>query len=505
MSGVMKKIQIIVFLIAALLSLAAAQSLPALTPPGAVGGFYTRNLSVKKAFFVDFQAEWNRLGINDLIFNMIEDDPDFSEGDIDDLKKFFTIDIIGREAILVFYANGDFFFLTRPAAKNAAEIISAVRDQLDSPKQRGGWLVEENEEDGIALIVGVSSDAILIASPEAANRFFSGDRGLKIPVSGDIAAWFKPQPLWEYLDNPDLNLPPSAIAAIKTFTGLASASNFQIDGVYENSSFCLDPNQDSDLAKIFLTSDSAWDLATLPHGLSATSGVIDLPALGRYVNRWAAEFNFDIDIDLSSFGTRFALIDAGSENPQQALQNPMGSLLLLLETQDSLTAEVTLLSWLQMAAAFATPEGEGGFSVEPIAVNGRDGKAIQLGLTGTIYLVSYDDHLALATSKDALDLLTAPKLGSDPDFSRLSKMLPANYWGASYGNYNKTLKQAAQIFPLMMMQSIGDAETQQITTELTMKLSQFFVFMADRTGGAISYTKQKNKCLVSSGFIEVNW
>ncbi len=501
----MKRIRIITLLAAALFSLAAAQSLPALTPPGAAGGIYTRNLAVKKAFFVNFQAEWNRLGINDLFLDVLNKDAEVTQDDIDKVGKFLTVDVVGREGIVVFYADGSFFFMARPSANRATEIINAVREQMKSPRKLKGWLIEESVEGDTTVIAGVSSDAILIASKEAADRFFAGDRGLKMPVSGDFAAWVEPEPLWSYLEDPSLGIPPNGVTAIKTFSGFAGATSFETDGIHSSGSICFDPSQDAEMAAVFLPGESAWKLADLPLGVSATTGVLDLPALGDYVNRWAAEFDSEMELDLSAFGKRFAMIDAGSDNPQDALQNPMGNLLLLLETKDSLTAEVTLLSWLQMGAAFSTPEGQGGFSVEPITVDGRDGKAVQMGMAGTLYLVSYDDHLALATSKDALNLLSAPPLSSDPNFARLAKLLPASYSSASYGNYKKSLNQAAQMLPLMMMQTVDDAESQQFMTELAMKLSQFFSFVAERTGGTISYTKQKGSCLASSGFTEVDW
>ncbi|WP_457637239.1 hypothetical protein [Oceanithermus sp.] len=501
----MKRIRVITLLAVALFSLAAAQSLPALTPPGAAGGIYTRNLSIKKAYFVNFQAEWNRLGISDLFFDLLKNDGEVTQEDIDEVSKFLTVDVVGREAILTFYADGNFFFMTRPSAEKTKEILSAIRKQMESPEKRGGWLIEESDEGDLKVISGVSSDAILIASKGAAERFFNGDRGLKMPVNGDLAIWLEPEPLWVYLNDPDLGLPPDAVKAIKTFTGMAGAVNIETDGVHSNSSFCFDPSQDADLAGIFLTNESAWNLADLPRGISATTGVVDLPALGSYVSRWMTELGLDMTLDLSSFGKRYALIDAGSQDPQQALQNPLGNLLLLLETKDSLTAEVTLLSWLQMAASFATAEGEGGFSVEPITVDGHDGKAVQLGMAGTLYLVSYDDRLALATSKEALNLLSAPKLGSDPEFTRLVKMLPPNYVGASYGNYRKTFEQVAQLLPLTMMQTIDDAETQQLMAQLSAKLGQFFKFVAERTGSAIGYTIKDGSCLASSGFTQVNW
>jgi len=505
MAAVMKKNFIVTLLAFALLSLAAAQSLPALTPPGAAGGLYTRNLAVKKAFFVNFQAEWNRLGINDMFIDMIESDPEVAPEDVDEVSKYLTIDIIGREAILTFYADGNFFALARPSADKTGEIISGLRDAMENPQERGGWLVEEDDSDGMTVVFGVSSDTILIASKGAADRFFAGDRGLKLPVSGDLAIWLKPQPLWIYLNDPSLGLPPSAVTAIKTFTGFAGAASFELDGVHGSDSVCFDPNQDSQLASIFLAGKQAWNLAQLPRGVNVTSGVLDIPALGDYVNRWAMEFGTDLQLDLSSFGERFALIDAGAEDPQQALQNPMGNLLLLLETKDSLTAEVTLLSWLQMAAAFSTPEGQGGFEVQAINVGGREGKAIQLGMAGTLYLVSYDDHLALATSEEALGLLNGPNLASDPGFARLSKLLPASYSSASYGDNRKSLEQAAQLLPFMMMQTVDDAETQQFMAELTVKLSQFFSFVAEHTGGSISYSKQTGNCLAGSSFTEVEW
>jgi len=501
----MKRNQIITFLVAVVLSLAAAQSLPALTPPGAAGGLYTRNLAVKKAFFVNFQAEWNRLGINDLFLEAIKSEPDVTQEDIDEVSKFLSLDLIGREAILTFYADGNFFFMTRPSAQKTAEIIAAIREELESPQQRGGWLIEEDEEDGLTTILGVSSDAILFASKGAADRFFAGDRGLKMPIDGDLALWFDAKPLWIYLDDPSLGIPPNGIAAIKTFTGLGVAANLETNGINDSGYFCFDPSQDADLANIFLVGESAWNIADLPSGVSVSTGMLDLPALGNYINRWAAEFDAGLEIDLTSFGKRFAIVDAGADDPQEVLQNPLGNLLVLLETTDSLTAEVTLLSWLQMAAAFSTPEGQGGFSVEPITVNGREGKAVQLGMAGTLYLVSYDDRLAIATSEAALNLLAAPKLSSNSDFVRLSKMLPAKYVGASYSDNRKTLEQAAQLLPFVMMQSVEDAETQRFMTELTAKLSEFFSFVANRTGGSISYTQRNGPCLQSAGFTQINW
>jgi len=505
MTGMMKRNQVFSLLAVLLLSLSLAQSLPALTPPGAAGGIYTRNLAVKKAFFVNFQAEWNRLGIGDTFLELVESEPDVTQEDVSEFDKLLTVDIIGREAILTFYADGNFFAMARPSAKKTAEIIAAIRKQMDSPQKKGGWLIEESEEDDMSVVVGVSSDTILIASKGAADRFFAGDRGLKLPASGDLAIWLEPQPLWMYLDDPSLGLPPRAISAIKTFSGFVDAITLDLDGVHNKSSICFDPSQDPELADIFLLDDRAWNLADLPRGVTATTGVIDLPALGNYLNSWAADSDTDLEIDLSAFDKRFAMIDAGNNDPQQALQNPMGNLLFLLETKDSLTAEVTLLSWLQMGAAFSTPEGQGGFNVEPISVNGHEGKAVQLGMAGVLYLVSYEDRLALATSKEALKLLSAPKLASDPDFVRLSKILPAQYISASYGNYKKTLEQAAQLLPLMMMQSVDDAETQQAMAELTMKLSQFFSFVAEHTGGTIGYINKKGPCLVGAGFTEVDW
>ncbi len=505
MTGVMKNLRVITFVGAILLTLAAAQSLPALTPPGAAGGVYTRNLAVKKAFLVDFQAEWNRLGISQMFLDLMKSDGELDQADVEELQKLLSIDIVGREGIAAFYPDGNFFLMARPSADKAGEILASIRKELDSPKQRNGWLVMESDEGGLKVVSGVSSDAILIASQGAAERFFAGDRGLKMPVSGDLALWFEAPTLWGYLDDPNLGLPPDAVRAIKTFTGFAAAVNLELDGVHSSSSLCLDPGQDSDLAAIILTGENAWSLADLPRGVSVTTGVIDLPALGDYVNRWAAEFDSDLELDLSSFGRRYALIDAGASDPQEALQNPWGNLLVFLETKDSLTAEVTLLSWLQMAASFATPEGEGGFSVKAITVDGREGKEIQLGMAGTLYLVSYEDRLALATSRKALELLSGPRLSSDTGFTRLASSLPASYASASYSDNKTGLKQAAQMLPLVMMQTIEDPEAQQFMAEFTTKLSQFFDFAARKIGGSLSYTREDGSCLVSSGFTEVRW
>lgn len=502
----MKANRILTFAAFALLALASAQSLPKLTPPGAVGGLYTRNLAVKKAFLVNFQAEWNRLGIAKMFSDLVKDQND-DAGDVKKVEKLLSADLVGREGIVVFYPDGSFFVMARPSAERADEIIKLVRESLKNPQQMKGWLIEESQQEDLPtpVIVGVSNDALLIASKDAADRFFKGDRGLEMPASGDFTIWGEAQPLWVYLNDPNLGLPPEAVTAVKTFKGFAYATNLELDGIHSSGSFCLDPSKDADLAAIFLPKATAWPLGDLPAGVSATSGTLDLPLLGKYITHWAKVLRQDMEIDLSAFGQRYALVDAGTLDPQQALQQPFGNLLLLLETKDSLTAEVTLLSWLQMTAAFSTPEGQGGFSVEPVTVAGHEGKKVSIGMAGDLYLVSLEDRLALATSKKAIDLLQAPPLKNDPGFAKLAAMLPPAYAGASYGNYRTFLKQTAQLLPLMMMQTIDDAQTQAFMAELSTKLSKFFDFVASRVGGGISYDVVQKGCMNSTSFTQVNW
>ncbi len=502
----MKANRILTFVAFTLLALTSAQSLPKLTPPGAVGGLYTRNLSVKKALLVNFQAEWSRLGIGQMFSDLFKD-AEGDNGDVKKVEKLLSTDLVGREGIVVFYPNGSFFVMARPSAERANEIIKLVRESFKNPKQMKGWLIEENPQEDLPtpVVFGVSSDALLIASKDAADRFFKGDRGLNMPISGDFAFWLEAEPLWVYLDDPNLGLPPEAVTAIKTFKGFDYAANLELDGIHSSGSACFDPSKDADLAAIFLPQAAAWPLGDLPAGVSATSGTLDLPLLGKYLTHWAKLLGQDMEIDLSAFGQRYALIDAGTPDPQQALQNPFGNLLLLLEAKDSLTAEVTLLSWLQMAAAFSTPEGQGGFSVEPVTIAGHEGKKVSIGMAGDIYLVSLEDRLALATSKKAIDLLQAPPLKNDPGFAKLAAMLPPAYVSASYGNYQTTLKQAAQLLPLMMMQTIDDAEAQAMMSKLSTKLSKFFDFVAGRVGGGISYDVIQGGCVNNISFTQVNW
>ncbi len=496
-----------VFILAAVLLLsAAAQSLPALTPPGAAAGFYTRNLAVKKAFFIDFQLEWKRLGFFDLFKEAVEKEGDLNSDDLQLASEVLNLDLVGREGLIAVYPSGDFFAIARPSADRVDTLIALLNKTMDHPQKRAGWLLERDDSEGLPVYVGHNGELLLAASEGALERFFGGERGLKVPLEGDLAYWGYAQPLWPLLEDQE-QLPPEIVRAVKTFVSLAGAFDIKEGGAFTRSRFALDPDQDPVLASLFLPSGAAWPLGELPRGVSAGSYVFDLAALGDYVSRLAAVFGEDLNLDLSAFGRRVAFVDAGSEDPQEALSNPLGNLLIVLETKDTLTAEVTLLTWLQSLAGFATPEGEGGFSVEATEVAGMPAKRLTIGMLGNLVLVTGEDRLYLATSERAAALLEASeKLADDPKFVQLAKLyLPDRYTGASYTDNREAIQQAARMLPLMMMQTVDDPEVQAFTFEFAEKLARLLDFLAGRVGSGVSYQKIQGSAVEGFGFMEVAW
>jgi len=498
----------LVVLAALFFSVALAQSLPALTPPGAAAGIYTRNLAIKQAFFINFQAEWRRLGLSDLFKRMLEEDGELTADDVQLAGEVLNIDLVGREGILVVYPSGDVFAMARPSADRVDTLIALLNKSMENPVTRNGWVLErfDDEEGGMPGYLGHNGELVLMGSEGAVERFLAGDRGLELPAEGDLVVWVEGEPLWPLLEDPALGLPPRVVNSIKTFNDYAFSMTIEADGFHTYSRLGLAPQYDPELAALFLTDEAAWPLDDLPRGLSVYSGVFDLAAFGDYVTRYAAELGEDFVLDLSAFGNHFALVDAGSESPEEALQNPTGNLLLILETRDPLTAEVTLLTWLQMLAGFAMPEGAGGFQVNPVDMGGLQGKEVMVGMLGTYYLVTDGDRLYLATSPRAADLIGGPTLAEDPDYRRIAKtFLPKRATGFSYGNNREAIKQAAQLLPFMMMQSVEDPETQAMLYEFSSKLAQFLDFVADHLGANAGYQQRKDNALEGRGLLEVAW
>jgi len=487
--------------------LALAQSLPALTPPGAAAGLYTRNLAVKKAFFIDFQTEWNRLGIFDSLKQLLQNDGELSADDLQLASEVLNLDLVGREGIFVVYPSGDFFALARPAANRVDTLIALLNKSMQQPETRKGWKLDRSEEEGRPVYLGHNGELILFGSAGAVDRFLDGDRGLNPPVEGDLAFWVGAEPLWPLLEQPDLGLPPQVVRTLKTFRGLAWSLEIEDGGIFTRSRLSLDPAQDPELARLFLPGDGAWPLDELPKGVAASSMVFDLAAFGDYATRYAADLGEDFQLDLSAFGNHLALVDAGSEDPQKALQNPLGNLLVIFETRDTLTAEVTLLTWFQMLAGFSSPEGSGGFSVEALEVNGLPAKKLRVGMLGNLYLVTGEDRLYLATSDRALALLEKQdRIGGEAGYRRLAEAyLPETYVSAGFNDNSKSLEQVAEMLPFLMMQTVDDPEAQAVTIEIVDKYAQFLRFVAGRLGPSLTYSRVQGSDLVGFGFTEVAW
>ncbi|AEB11804.1 hypothetical protein [Marinithermus hydrothermalis] len=501
----MKKI--LVLLSAFLVSLALAQTLPALTPPGAVAGLYTRNLGLKKTFFLDFQAEWARLGLADWVDQALGEELELSETERRELELFrqiFNLDVVGREGIVTVYPDGNFFALARPSADRVGLVISTLKNLLEEARPRSGWMVQTFAGEEMDILVGYTKELVLVATPTAADRFFAKERGLEVPLEGDLVFWVDPEPLLPLLETTDL--PPELARVVRTFAGYATALELQPDGVHTRSRLALSPEGDPELLALLLPEERAWPLEDLAQGHSVTSGVFDLAKFGAYVTQWLQFFGVDYDLDLSAFGRRIAVVTLPMPtDPMLLQQNPLGNMLIYVETEDPITAEVTVLSWLQQAAAFATAEGAGGFKVEPIEADGLEARRVQVGLWGEVYLAHREGVMILATSAEAFSALTGPTLEDDPAFQRFATRIPPNAVSASFTNLSGTLREQAALITSTLPLMVDDPAAMQTSFAIAEQFQAFLEFIAGRVGGGVAYSQVQDHTLESEGFWEVRW
>ena len=514
--------KLLVFLMAAvLLALpAAAKSLTAIVPSRPVMVLYTQNLAVKKAFFVDFQAELKRqkLTLEDLI-ELFAGDEKPGDQELDELKRYlklFSLDAVGEEGILAVYPDGSLLALARPSARVRETFFRDLREVLGRTRPMNGWNVKYLDQEGdLALIAGYRDGlALLLVSPNPEDSialgFLKGDAatGVRLPLAGDVVFYLDARPLEPLIQGAAQSLPPRVVNALLTPKEYAAALTVVKQGLESQSRFVLDPEADPALAKLLLPENCRpWPLETFPRAQTVASYCFSLPEFGDYLSELSAAAGFELPLDLSAFGDRLALVSlvVPTENPAELMQKPLGDMLLYLEARDDLTAETTLMSWLQMFAASSTPEGQGGFEVSRYDVGPYQGKKITLGIGQPVFLFNLGDRLVLATSEVAAQTLAGPRLKDDPDFARWAGRIPEDAVLESYSNARGAFKilgeQLAATTPLF----VEDPEELPAMMEFNRRLAKFFEFLDQRLGVSIAYTRVRGNVRVSEGMTEVRW
>ncbi len=509
----MKGLKLVITLLLAALGLGLAKSLPAMAPPGAALAFYTQGLAIKKAYLVDIQAELKRqrLTLWDLIQDFAKaegEDPKKVERELKPFIDLVTLDLVGEEGLVAVYPDGGLLALARPSAAKRSAILSQVKKLLKKAQPQNGWMVERlapEELKDFPLLAGWKGNTLLLASPQAFARLVRGQGGLSLPLRGDLVFFADAKPLHPLLAGLGQKLPPPLLDLLRTPLLLASASSLEKRGLASKTRFDLDPEADAEFAALFLGPGEAWDPGDLPDGLGASSYYFPLPRLGRYLSRLAATFGTEIDLDLSAFGNRLALITVGvSTNPVEAQQKPFGDLILMLEAKDSVTAEVNILSWLQLAAASATPEDKGGFAVKKVKIKGYAGKEIRWGLGQPLFLFDLGDRLALATSRAAAEAIFGPRLKEHPGYARYKNFWPKGATMKSFSDQRQALKQTFSNLSASLPTS-GDPKLDAVMQDYLKRYAAFVNHLADKFGVGVSYTKPKGSTLIGAGWTEVRW
>ena len=502
-----------------LLASSLAKSLPTLAPKGAVFALYLQNLAVKKAYFVHFQAELKRqkLTVQDLLalFDQENQDPK-ARAEAERILRLFSVDAVGQEGLLAVYPDGSFLALARPSAKAQKTYLDELKKALGETQNRAGWNVKAFGEGDYNTLAGYRGDTLLFlgypaGSPAMAKTIFDPDaaKGLSFPLKGDVVWYLDFRPL-SALAEPylrQMEAPDRVLRLVRAPKLLAGSLEVVKEGLESQGIFALDRQADPELAELLLQNCRPWPLADFPKADSAASYCFPLPGAARYLNALFKDLEVDFSLDLTAFGDRLAVVSFAfpSENPAQVLQKPLGDMLLYLEARDDLTAETTLLTWLQMLAAASTPEGQGGFEVKPYRVGPYEGKKITLGIGQPVFLFNLGDRIALATSEAAAQALAGPKLGEDPDYRRLAERYPKDAVVLGFSKPGPALKLAGEQLVSSMPLFVEDPEELQAMMEFGRRVANFLAFLGDRLGASYSYARIEGDRRVSYGFTEVRW
>lgn len=469
------------------LALSWAQGFDTLLPPGSVIGLGVRDLSKQSGSLEPVRAEWERLEMNQRLAAILPSDQ------YANLLPLFSLETIQQGAAVALYPDGAFVALFQPDADGRKALAPQLKAWMPNPVEAGEWQVQETSE----LTYADNGRVIMVAAPSVYARFAAGERGGSFP-SGDIVMWIEPQAAWPLLESmagmasaESAPLLQNLLQDLRIFSSYTSSSWLEAEGIRTQSTITLDQSANPELAQLFLPEGQPWPLTDLPQGMAATSTVFDLPFLGSYISGLLSESGINYNLDLSAFGSRVATVTLASAAPTPQTSF-LGDQLFFIEAVDPPTAAALITSWLQQLAAFATPEGQGGFALRPI----KGGNAISVGILGEIYLLTQSDRLVLATSQKALTALSGPK------FQNVSVKGAAS---VSYSDTAATLRQQAQTLTTALPMAVSDPTGMQAYLNLAQGFQQFLEFLAQHSGPSTSTGKSQDGKFVTDGFWEVEF
>lgn len=469
----------LMFFVLLLLGPALAQNLVALAPQGAVAGFYLADLR-GSPYLRGFASDWKASGMEALLGQELRQ------------QVGQATDLLGLAAgglVAAAYPDG-FFVLGRPSPA----ALEALRKEARGLRPVGGWQVGGDRD----VQIGLSRELFFAASPKHAQLFLQNRRGLQAPAQGDIVFWASlPQELAQ-----SLGLPPMTSRALRTLGRFSYSLQLTPGGYTEEARLELNPSLDPRLAGLLLPKERPYDPAELPQGYSVTTGVFDLGQFTAYLKGLLGELNVPLELDLSAFGARYALVSAKGPPPAPDGRGEglLGHTLIYWEVKDPNLAEANLTALFRGLAAFSTPEGQGGFRTLG-SVGGF--KAVEVGLAGVFYYRLEPNRLTLATSKSALEAVGNPPWGRDPDFRRFRVRVPTNAIGFTYSNQGALMREQAALLAGLLPQAIGQAGG--FERRLGRALSGFLERIAQRFGPGLSYTVVEGHRRLSRGFYEVRW
>ncbi|RIH87748.1 hypothetical protein [Calidithermus roseus] len=463
-----------------LLSPALAQSLVSLAPTGAVAGFYVGELS-NSPYLKGIGEDWRQSGLEAWVRRNLEKELGHNS------------DLLGLAqggAFAALYPDGGFFFISKPSAR----AMQAVRSEIKKARLENGWLVERTAD----TVSGVSRELVFIAAPKQANLFLSNKRGLRAPISGDLFFWGEPP---KNLDL-ELGLPPRLGLTLASLKRISLGLKLTAGGYTTEARLEIDRTTDPAFSNLLLPREKPWELGDFPAGYSGGVGVLDLPATGRYLSSLLSDLEVKLGFDLRAFGTRYALVTVPGPRSSGVgnLEAPLGHQLVYLEVKDAATAEANFLAAVQNLAAFATPEGQGGFKVAGLEGNF---KALEVGLLGNLYYRLDGDKLVIATSRAALEAASGKLWKERPEYRRFRVTVPQNAVAYSFGDQKGPGLESLATLRQSIPQTIGAKDRE--SKELTNRLMNFLERLYGRLGNGISYSVVEGSTLVSRGFSEVRW
>lgn len=476
MKGLIRWISLVLLL----LGPALGQNLVSLAPTGAVAGFYLGGLG-NSPYLKGIGDDWRRSGLEAWVRRNFEKEL----GQSSDL-----LGLAQGGAFVALYPDGGFFFIARPSAR----AMQAIRAEIKKARLENGWLVERSAD----TTSGVSRELAFIATPRQASLFLSNKRGLRAPISGDLFFWGE---LPKNLDL-ELRLPPRLGLTLASLKRISASLKLTAGGYTTEARLELDPNADPALSNLLLPRERPWELGDFPAGYSGGVGVLDLPSAGRYLSSLLSDFNVRLGFDLRAFGTRYAMVSVPGPRSSGVgnLEAPLGHQLVYLEVKDAATAEANFLAAVQNLAAFATPEGQGGFKVA-----GQEGsfKVLEVGLLGNLYYRLEPDKLIIATSKAALETAAGKLWRERPEYQRFRVTVPQNAVAYSFGDQKGPGLESLATLRQSIPQTIGTDDKE--ARELTNRLLNFLERVYTRLGNSLTYSVVEGSTLVSRGFSEVRW